>query len=112
LTDGARYTGDHWIDYYDVRDATEVIWTPSHSEKGRKMYQRLPKSKTENVDAPRAGQLLPTDSQTQLNFRQLRSDLGKGGTCSMSNCHPPPQITGAVLTARSVPIPLVCSVSP
>jgi fatty acid desaturase len=104
----AHPAGDHWIDYYDGRDATEVM-DAFHSEKGRKMYQRLPKSKTENVEQL---ELATTpDSQTQLNFRQLRSDLEKEGFWERDMKHEATLlgifaslVITAVLTARSVPI--------
>ena len=44
----AHPAGAHWIDWYDGRDATEVM-DGFHSAKGRAMYQRLPKSKEDVV---------------------------------------------------------------
>lgn len=70
----AHPAGSHWIDYYDGRDATEVM-DAFHSEKARGMYQRLPKSKVaEELEAATA-----PDSATQLAFRQLRVELEQEG---------------------------------
>jgi cytochrome b involved in lipid metabolism len=104
----AHPAGDHWIDYYDGRDATEVM-DAFHSEKGRKMYQRLPKSKTET-----AAQLELTaepDSTTQLNFRQLRADLEQEGWWERDMKHEftllgifASLVITAVATAHSIPL--------
>ena len=44
----AHPAGAHWIDWYDGRDATEVM-DAFHSQKGREMYKRLPKSAEETA---------------------------------------------------------------
>lgn len=40
----AHPSGSHWLELYKGRDATEVMHG-FHSEKGRTMFQKLPKSK-------------------------------------------------------------------
>jgi hypothetical protein len=72
----AHPAGAHWIDWYDGRDATEVM-DAFHSAKGRAMYQRLPASKAPAVAL--LEQTVPKDSPTQLAFRKLRSDLEESG---------------------------------
>ncbi|CAE8640251.1 unnamed protein product [Polarella glacialis] len=66
--------GEQWIDYYDGRDATEVMHA-FHSEKGRSMLLRLPRSRNpEQLEA----QCAPVTSLTR-NFRKLRSRLEEEG---------------------------------
>ena len=48
-----------------------------HSEKGRKMYQRLPKSKIETSTLLET--MAPIDSKTQIAFRALRTQLEQDG---------------------------------
>lgn len=72
----AHPAGEHWIDYYDGRDATEVM-DAFHTQKARNMWQRLPKSADET-----AAQLEATaapDSETQKNFRKLFNELEADG---------------------------------
>mmetsp|Transcript_11641 Transcript_11641/g.11675 ORF Transcript_11641/g.11675 Transcript_11641/m.11675 type:complete len:468 (-) Transcript_11641:297-1700(-) len=66
--------GDHWIDLYSNRDATEVMHG-FHSERGRSMYQRLPRSKNVEELEEIAGPV----SQLTLNFRKLRDKLEADG---------------------------------
>jgi acyl-lipid Delta6-acetylenase / acyl-lipid (9-3)-desaturase len=68
--------GSHWIDWYDGRDATEVM-DAFHSEKGRNMYQRLPKSSTGTVAM--LDSTTPPDTKIQLAFRKLRTELEEQG---------------------------------
>ena len=68
--------GSHWIDYYDGRDATEVL-DGFHTTKGQAMITRLPKSKPAVTELLK--QTVPDDSTTQLNFRALRKDLEQEG---------------------------------
>lgn len=68
--------GSHWIDWYDGRDATEVM-DAFHSEKGRSMYQRLPKSSEENVKM--LDSAVPKESSTTMAFRNLRQELEDDG---------------------------------
>jgi fatty acid desaturase len=72
----AHPAGPHWIDWYDGRDATEVM-DAFHSARGREMYKRLPKS------APTTAAVLDASvapySQTELNFRELRAKLEEEG---------------------------------
>jgi acyl-lipid Delta6-acetylenase / acyl-lipid (9-3)-desaturase len=72
----AHPAGAHWIDWYDGRDATEVM-DAFHSEKGRKMYKRLPKSRPETVVLMK--ETVVPDSATQIAFRNLREELEKEG---------------------------------
>lgn len=73
----AHPAGEHWIDWYDGRDATEVM-DAFHSEKGRKMYKKLPKSKPlSKVEVLQAQ--AEKDTPTQIAFRKLRDDLEKDG---------------------------------
>lgn len=72
----AHPAGAHWIDWFDGRDATEVM-DAFHSEKARGMYQRLPK--TEDTFIPQLEADIGPDSSTQLAFRKLREDLVKDG---------------------------------
>lgn len=70
----AHPAGEHWIDLYRGRDATEVMHA-FHSAKGRGMYARLPKSKNaEELDMNCA----PV-SQLSRNFRALRQQLEADG---------------------------------
>jgi len=72
----AHPAGDHWIDWYDGRDATEVM-DGFHSEKARKMYLRLPKSKPETAERLEA--TVAPDSPTQFAFRKLFDELEADG---------------------------------
>lgn len=72
----AHPAGEHWIDWYDGRDATEVM-DGFHSEKGRKMVKRLPKTKPDVRDVLEAN--ATPDSDTQIAFRKLRDQLEKDG---------------------------------
>lgn len=85
----AHPAGPHWIDWYDGRDATEVM-DGFHSEKGRKMYQRLPKSGSEAVAL--LSQTAPPDSATQLAFRQLRTELEADGWWERDMVHETTQL--------------------
>eukprot|EP00977_Amphora_coffeiformis_P012146 scaffold2992_cov214-Amphora_coffeaeformis.AAC.28 len=103
----AHPAGGHWIDYYNRRDATEVM-DAFHSEKGRSMYQRLPK-----VSEDAASMLDATsepDSDTQIAFRKLREDLEKEGWWERDMVHEFTQlglwascVVTAVVTASSLP---------
>jgi len=68
--------GSHWIDWYDGRDATEVM-DAFHSIKGRKMYQRLPKSESDTVKILENS--VAKDTPTMLAFRELRQQLEDDG---------------------------------
>jgi acyl-lipid Delta6-acetylenase / acyl-lipid (9-3)-desaturase len=110
----AHPAGTHWIDWYDGRDATEVM-DGFHSEKGRKMYQRLPASKPEVVALLR--QTTPPDTTTQLNFRKLREELETSGWWERNMVHEYTQlgiwgalVMSAGVTAHSNPVlqPISC----
>lgn len=68
--------GAHWIDWYDGRDATEVM-DAFHSKKGQAMYQRLPRSIPATAAALEAS--ATPYSRTELNFRKLRAELEEAG---------------------------------
>lgn len=68
----AHPAGSHWIDWYDGRDATEVM-DAFHSAKGREMYKRLPKSSKETVALLDAN--VKEVSLAQRGFRALRDKL-------------------------------------
>jgi len=72
----AHPAGAHWIDWYDGRDATEVM-DAFHSKKGQQMYQRLPKS-TPETTAMLDASVAPY-SETEINFRKLRAELEEDG---------------------------------
>ena len=72
----AHPAGSHWIDWYDGRDATEVM-DAFHSEKARSMWQRLPRS--DPVTALQLEQDVVPDSSTQIAFRELRDELEADG---------------------------------
>jgi len=103
----AHPAGAHWIDWYDGRDATEVM-DAFHSEKARGMWQRLPKSGLET--AMQLEKDVVPDSQTQLNFRELREQLEKDGWWERDYVHEATLlgiwasiVVGAVATAQTVP---------
>jgi len=104
----AHPAGTHWIQWYDGRDATEVM-DAFHSEKGRAMYQRLPESSKENVAMLEA--VTAPVSSTQKAFRKLREDLENEGFWERDMVHEATQIglwalfvTGAAATAHSAPL--------
>jgi hypothetical protein len=72
----AHPAGPHWIDWYDGRDATDVM-DAFHSTRGREMYKRLPKS-TEQTAMVLDASVAPY-STTELAFRELRDKLEKDG---------------------------------
>lgn len=72
----AHPAGVHWLDWYDGRDATEVM-DGFHSAKGRRMYSRLPKSKEATVKRLEVN--VPPDSKAQIAFRKLREELERDG---------------------------------
>lgn len=103
----AHPAGSHWIDWYDGRDATEVM-DGFHSEKARTMWQRLPKSSPE-VAAQLEKNTVP-DSTTQVNFRKLFNELEEEGWWKRDMVHEytllgiwVSVVAGAVFTAHSVP---------
>jgi hypothetical protein len=107
----AHPAGPHWIDWYDGRDATEVM-DGFHSAKGREMYKRLPGSKPDTVAMLSA--IAPPDSETQLAFRRLRDQLEQDGWWERDMVHEATQIgiwAALVVTAgtlaHTVP-PLSC----
>lgn len=104
----AHPAGDHWIDWYDGRDATEVM-DGFHSLKARNMYQKLPKS-----SAPAKALLKETvmpDSSTQIAFRKLRDELEQTGWWERDMVHEFTQlglwgacVAGAAATVDAAPL--------
>lgn len=72
----AHPAGTHWIDWYDGRDATEVM-DAFHSDKGRKMVARLPRS--QETTATMLDAMTEPDTQIQKNFRKFRAELEEEG---------------------------------
>ena len=77
-----------------------------HSEKARKMYQRLPKSKV----ADQLEASIPADSSTQIAFRKLRTELEAEGWWERDIVHEVKLlgiwaglVVAATLTAHSAP---------
>ena len=68
--------GEHWIDMYKNRDATEVMQA-FHSDAGLSMIQRLPKTKPDVAEALNLN--TPPVSQISRNFRLLRQQLIEDG---------------------------------
>eukprot|EP00440_Ansanella_granifera_P041860 gb/GFBE01045384.1/.p1 GENE.gb/GFBE01045384.1/~~gb/GFBE01045384.1/.p1 ORF type:complete len:514 (+),score=86.51 gb/GFBE01045384.1/:1-1542(+) len=66
--------GEHWIDYYDGRDATEVMHA-FHTEKGRGMLKRLPRSR----NAAQLEAACPAVTPLTRSFRKLRARLESEG---------------------------------
>jgi acyl-lipid Delta6-acetylenase / acyl-lipid (9-3)-desaturase len=104
----AHPAGAHWIDWYDGRDATEVM-DAFHSERGRKMYQRLPKSRPETVKLMK--DMAVPDSTTQVAFRKLRKDLEQEGFWKRDLFHEAKLlgiwaglVVTAAITASSLPV--------
>jgi len=104
----AHPAGSHWIDWYDGRDATEVM-DAFHSDKGRQMYKRLPKSKEHTATMLEA--TTEPDSKTQLAFRKLREELEQEGFWQRDMTHEYTQlglwaacVLGAAATASNVPL--------
>ena len=104
----AHPAGQHWIDWFDGRDATEVM-DAFHTQKARDMYQRLPESK---VQAKKLlEETVPPDTETQIEFRKLRTQLEEEGWFERDLQHEftllaiwAALVGGAALTAHSVPI--------
>ena len=111
----AHPAGVHWIDWYDGRDATEVM-DGFHSAKGREMYKRLPKSNTETSRLLEA--TTEPDSPTQIAFRKLRDDLEAQGWWERDMAHEYTQlglwascVVGAMLTVQPAPFISTCLLS-
>lgn len=103
----AHPAGPHWIDWYDGRDATEVM-DAFHSAKGREMYKRLPASKPDTAAVLEAS--VAPYSQTELNFRKLREQLEADGWWDRDFVHEgkllaiwASLVVGAGLTVESAP---------
>lgn len=103
----AHPAGAHWIDWYDGRDATDVM-DAFHSKKGREMYKRLPKSSDETIAVLEAS--VAPYSQTEINFRKLRDQLEADGWWDRDYVHEATLlgiwaslVVGAAVTAESAP---------
>ena len=111
----AHPAGAHWIDWYDGRDATEVM-DAFHSDKGRNMYQRLPKSKENTATMLEA--LAPADTPLQINFRKFRAELEEEGWWKRDIFHDVKLIgiwaslvIGAAVTTTSLPAVSIMALS-
>jgi Cytochrome b5-like Heme/Steroid binding domain len=80
----AHPAGAHWIDYYNGRDATEVM-DAFHSAEARKMYGRLPHSKSVPPNVPAV-------SATQRAFRALHGRLEEEGYWKRDMVHESTQL--------------------
>lgn len=67
-------SGEHWIDLYSERDATEVMHG-FHSERARSMFLKMPKSK----NSDELNNIATPVSQLTRNFRNLRNQLENDG---------------------------------
>lgn len=104
----AHPAGGHWIDWYNGRDATEVM-DAFHSVKARRMWQRLPK--TEEKRAAQLDNDTVADSPVQLAFRRLCAKLEEEGWWERDIKHEAKLLTiwsalvvGGALTAQSNPL--------
>ena len=111
----AHPAGDHWIDWYDGRDATEVM-DGFHSHKARAMYERLPKTKPDTAAKLEAS--VPSDTPTQIAFRKLFYELERDGWWNRDLNHERKLlgiwgglVAAAALTARSIPMLAVTCLS-
>jgi len=111
----AHPAGAHWIDWYDGRDASEVM-DAFHSAKARGMWQRLPKSSAESVALLR--ETVPDDTETQKNFRLLREQLEEEGWWERDIGHECRLVgiwiamaIGAATTAHTAPFASICLTS-
>eukprot|EP00526_Cylindrotheca_closterium_P012820 CAMPEP_0113620828 /NCGR_PEP_ID=MMETSP0017_2-20120614/10624_1 /TAXON_ID=2856 /ORGANISM="Cylindrotheca closterium" /LENGTH=454 /DNA_ID=CAMNT_0000530521 /DNA_START=165 /DNA_END=1529 /DNA_ORIENTATION=+ /assembly_acc=CAM_ASM_000147 len=100
--------GEHWIDYYDGRDATEVM-DGFHSKKAMRMLERLPKTKPDTAEL--LEETAVPDSSTQIAFRKLREDLEAEGFWERDMIHEykilgiwGALVAGAAFTAGSIPL--------
>ena len=103
----AHPAGAHWIDWYDGRDATEVM-DAFHSEKARAMWKRLPKSDPKTVAM--LEKYVEPDTTTQINFRKLRDELEEDGWFERDMVHEAKLwgiwgslVAGGIATAHSLP---------
>lgn len=100
--------GEHWIDLYNNRDATEVM-DAFHSEKAKMMYQRLQKvDETKAIELEKA---TPEDTEVTLAFREFRTKLVKDGWFERDLVHEAKLIginlslfIGAAVSAHSIPL--------
>lgn len=102
----AHPSGEHWIDLYRDRDATEVMHA-FHSKKGKEMLLKLPKSSSSDV----LDISCPPVSQLQRNFRQLRNSLEQQGWWDRDYKHEARLLmiwgllfAGGLFTAKTIPI--------
>jgi cytochrome b involved in lipid metabolism len=104
----AHSAGSHWLDWFDKRDATEIL-DGLHSTHSRQMTIRLPKAKPE-VAAELEANVAP-DSQVQIAFRTLFDKLLEEGWWNRDMAFEARHLTiwaslflGAVATAKAIPI--------
>ena len=98
--------GEHWIDLFKERDATEVMHA-FHSEGARQQFLRLPKSK----DIEELNNQAAPVSQLTRNFRDLRNKLEKDGWWKRDYLHEARLLTiwatlfiTGLATAKTMPI--------
>jgi len=103
----AHPAGTHWIEWYDGRDATEVM-DAFHSAKGRQMYKRLPKSSKETATMLESS--IGEVSLAQRGFRALRNKLELEGWWKRDISREVVLLSiwgglviGAAVTARTIP---------
>lgn len=104
----AHSAGAHWLDWFDKRDATEII-DGLHSTHSRQMTTRLPKAKPE-LAAELEANTAP-DSKVQIAFRSLFDKLLNEGWWERDWQFEAVQLSiwaslffGAVATAHTTPI--------
>lgn len=106
-------SGEHWIDLYRDRDATEVMHA-FHSEKARAMFTKMPKSKQPEV----LNTIAVPISDTTKNFRILRNQLEAEGWWKRDMLHEARLLTiwasiamTGLLTAKSNPVVSIMSLA-
>lgn len=104
----AHPAGESWIDMYKNRDCTEVM-DAFHSEKARKMWQRLPKSN--EMVAKQLETSVTAVTPVQKEFRKLRMKLESEGWFERDLVHEAKLLfilsslfIGAAVSAASLPV--------
>lgn len=104
----AHSAGAHWLDWFDKRDATEII-DGLHSTHSRQMTTRLPKA-APDVAAELEANAAP-DSKVQIAFRKLFDQMLADGWWERDMMFEAGQlgiwaslVAGAVATVHSAPL--------
>lgn len=104
----AHSAGAHWLDWFDKRDATEII-DGLHSTHSRQMTTRLPKA-APDVAAVLEANAAP-DSKVQIAFRKLFDQMLEDGWWERDLMFEAGQlgiwaslVAGAVATVKSAPL--------